>query len=90
MSEYLQPNSPLTINQKQRMFALKNRMIEISENFPGKNMGSERHYGSEDSILHIYNCDLLNQGSPSNIKYENIFNGDIKDQVNVLNKFEEN
>ena len=24
MAEYLQPNSPLTIDQKQRMFALKN------------------------------------------------------------------
>ena len=65
-------------------------MIEISENFPGKNMESECHCGSEESILHIYNCDLLNQGSPSNIKYENIFNGNIKNQVEVLNKFEEN
>ena len=53
-------------------------------------MESECHCGNEESILHIYNCDLLNQGSLSNIKYENIFNGDIKDQVKVLNKFEEN
>ena len=90
MAEYLQTSSPLTINQKKGMFALKNRMIEISENFPGKNMESECHCGNEESILHIYNCDLLNQGNLSNIKYENIFNGDIKDQVKVLNKFEEN
>ena len=47
MAEYLQPSSPLTINQKQRMFALKNRMIEISENFPGKNKESECHFGNE-------------------------------------------
>ena len=38
LQPYLQPTSPLTISQKQAMFAVRNRMIEISENYPGKNL----------------------------------------------------
>ena len=39
MAEYLLPcNSKLTISQKQHMFAIRNRMLEISENFPGKDI----------------------------------------------------
>ena len=48
------------------MIALKTRRTAISENFPGKRKGS--HCGSEESMLHIYNCNLLNQGNLSNMK----------------------
>ena len=36
MAEYLMPGANISISQKQKMFAVKNRMIEISENFPGR------------------------------------------------------
>ena len=37
MADYLQPgNNSLSIEQKQKFFSIRNRMIEISENFPGK------------------------------------------------------
>ena len=37
MSEYLQPaNIHLNIEEKQKMFAIRNGMTEISENFPNK------------------------------------------------------
>ena len=47
MSEYLMPiNEILTIEQKQKMFGVRNRMIEISENFPGKDNSDIRCCGT--------------------------------------------
>ena len=58
MAEYLKPfNSKLTIEQKQKIFAIRNRMIEISENFPGKEISSTCHCGTTETILHIYFCE---------------------------------
>ena len=38
MSEYLQPiNQKLSIEEKCEMFSIRNRMINIPYNFPGKN-----------------------------------------------------
>ena len=56
MAEYLLPiNSTLSIIQKQKMFALRNKMFEISENFPGKQMKDEC-VCSKKNMLKIYNC----------------------------------
>ena len=90
MAEYLQPTSPLTISQKQAMFAVKNRMIEISENYPGKNLDDMCQCGKQEKMEHIYNCDYLNEGNPPNIEYKNIFNGNLKNQIKVFEKFQEN
>ena len=38
LAQYLLPYSGLSVSQKQKMFAIRNRMIEISENFPQKEM----------------------------------------------------
>jgi hypothetical protein len=37
MSEYLQPiNNELSTEQKREMFSIRNRMLDIPYNFPGK------------------------------------------------------
>ena len=84
MAEYLQPTSPLTIIQKQAMFAVKNRMIEISENYPGKNLDDMCQCGKQEKMEHIYNCDYFNEGNPPNIEYKNIFDGKPKNQIKVF------
>ena len=91
MSEYLMPiNEILTIEQKQKMFGVKNRMIEISENFPGKEISDICCCGTAETMLHIYNCEILNKGKQSDLKYEEIFNGNIKDQIITFTQFEIN
>ena len=60
MAEFLLPTkSKLTISPKQKMFSVKNRMIEISENFHGKDMDNKCSCGQLETILHIYNCETL-------------------------------
>ena len=58
MADYLLPvNSKLSVEQKQRMFSIKNRMIELPENFPNREMSNECICGKLKNILHIYNCE---------------------------------
>ena len=38
MAEYLIPSTSLTISEKQQMFAIKNRMLNIPANFPQPNI----------------------------------------------------
>ena len=41
-------------------------------------------------IFHIYNCNYFNEGNPPNIEYKNICNGNLKNQIKVFEKFQEN
>ena len=90
MSEYLQPsNLALTIEQKREMFSIRNRMIDIPQNFPGKNMHNKCVCGETEEMIHIYNCEMLKK-SETNLPYEKIFNGNMKQQIEVYNIFKEN
>ena len=40
-------------------------------------------------MKHVYECKTLNI-EPVNICYEKIFNGNIKEQIELLRRFEEN
>ena len=91
MAEYLTPsNSKLTIKQKQKMFEVRNRMLEISENFQGKEISAWCCCGASETMSHIYNCEILNDRNQPNLKYEGIFTGKMKDQITIFEKFEEN
>ena len=80
MAEYVLPDANLTISQKQNMFAVRNRMTEILENFPGKNLNEYCICGQKETIIHIYNCEILSDGKQYNYEYEIIFNGKIDEQ----------
>ena len=71
MAEYLLPfNNQLSIGEKQSMFAIRNIMIEIGDNFGEM----EKCYcGIEDNMLHIYNREYLNKNEIET-SYENIHN----------------
>ena len=91
MAEYLHPiNSELTIEQKQKMFSVRNRMVEIAENFPGKEISDICYCGKSESMSHIYYCEKLNNNEPQHLKYEEIFEGKLIDQITVFKKFEQN
>ena len=90
MAEYLQPsNSALTIEQKRDLFSIRNRMLDIPQNFPGKNIQNTCVCGETEEMIHIYNCEMLKE-SETNLPYEKIFNGSMKQQIEVYNIFKEN
>ena len=91
MAEYLLPiNTKLSIEQKQKMFALKNRMVELPENFPGRKMDDKCFCNKPKTTLHIYQCENLNDGNAPQLDYEFIHNGNLKKQVRIFEKFDEN
>ena len=88
MADYLKPFSQnLTIEEKRKIFAIRNRMIDIGNNF-GRN---ERCImcGKNEDMSHIYQCEYLNE-QQLKIEYEKIFNGNLIEQTKVFRIFEQN
>ena len=55
MAEYLLPeNRSLNINEKQKLFEVKNRMIKLPINFPKNNMKNSCYCGKEETMEHMY------------------------------------
>ena len=72
MSEYLQPtNQVLTVEQKREMFSVRNRMIDIPNNFPGRKEHNQCVCGETEEMTHIYNCEMLKKGE-TELTYEKI------------------
>ena len=60
-TEYLMPTTYMpTIAQKQKMFIIKIRMVEISEHFPNKGIPETCSCGESETMAHIYYCEKLN------------------------------
>ena len=61
MADYLAPNSSgITILEKQEMFAVINRMINISYNFPQNKKIDICLCRQEETMEHNYTCKQLN------------------------------
>ena len=90
MTDYLSPlNRNLNIENKRRMFSIRNRMINIKSNFNQRNKEAKCICGDKETMEHIWNCKLLNKEGNQNEKYEKIFNGNLEEQLNIFEKFEE-
>ena len=90
MSEFLLPfNNKLTISEKCELFAVRNRMIDIPSNF-SSNCEAKCECGAIENMKHIYECKILNKNKKIGIPYENIYNGNLQQQIEVYRKFKEN
>ena len=91
MNEYLLPtNSTMTIEQKQKMFAVKNRMIDIPANFSNGNNKTILCCGEIENLKHLYKCKILNNGIEQMKPYENLYTGNIKQQIEIFRIVEQN
>ena len=90
MAEYLLPQKDiLSISEKQYIFSIRNRMIQIENNFLGKNDEKLCRCGQKEDMKHIYYCKNLNSEEVK-IKYEEIFEDNIEKQIIVLRRFRKN
>ena len=75
MAEYLMPNKDiLNIEEKQELFSIRNRMVNIGYNY-GKKEKCVKCEENED-MTHIYDCKYLNKNTKE-ISFEKIFEGNI-------------
>ena len=90
MSDYLLPStSGLTISEKQEMFSIKNRMVQISYNFPQNKNIDECLCGEKETLEHIYSCKLLNK-EEHQLSFNLIFTGNIGEQITIFKIFQNN
>ena len=88
MSEFLLPfNSELNIEEKQKLFEIRNRMTNIPSNFGKKE--EKCRCGAIESMQHIYSCELLNENQIE-ISYDKLHNGNLKSQIKVFRRMKEN
>ena len=89
MADYLHPfNNELTIEEKQFVFALRNRMVNIPHN-----IGNSEHEcicGEIEDQKHLYNCELLSENKEQKCEYDNIFNGNNTQLREIMQIFREN
>ena len=85
MAEYLQPiNSQLNIENKRKMFAIRNRMVNIKSNFKQKNEKQMCICGQIENMEHIWNCEKLSSDKNEERNYQKIFNGNIREQIQIF------
>jgi hypothetical protein len=92
MPEYLLPITlALTIEERRKLFSMRNKMVNIANNFPKSDIKEKCSYGKIEDMQHIYECEKLNTNIMDNsLKYEKIYNGNISDQIQVFRKMEIN
>ena len=87
MKEYLLPyNDRMNIEEKQKMFEIRNRMVDIPANFGSNEICI---CGNEENMSHIYSCEYLNMKEITS-SYEKIFNGNLSEQIEIFRRFENN
>ena len=92
MAEYLQPNEEeISISDQRNIFAIRNRMVEIPNNFKRNKEEQKCVCGENETTKHIYNCEQLNSDEKyRNIQFEEIFKDNIKKQLEISRIFFKN
>ena len=65
-------------------------MVKIPNNFPKSENKAKCPCGEIEDMSHVYNCKNYNEEKIPSEKYENIYNGTITQQTEILKKFEQN
>ena len=80
-----------SIEERQKLFAMKNKMIDIPNNFPKSDIKTRCFCGMIEDMNHIYECELFNTKNQTNIlPYDKIYSGNINEQIRVFRKMENN
>ena len=84
MPEYLLPiNRKLTIEKKREMFSVRNRMFNIESNFKNKQT-PKCLCQEEENMEHLWNCQILKVKDENNGNFEQIFKGNLTQQIETF------
>ena len=90
MAEYLLPGyENITIEEQRNIFSIRNRMVEIHQNFPTSNRKELCECGGEETMKHIYLCEYLSENNETNKpNFEEIFEEKVTQQKEVNKIFQ--
>jgi hypothetical protein len=90
MAEYLMPNfENHSIDNKRKIFEIRNRMLPISSNFPSSNEDQNCWCGEYENTKHIYICKYWCNESEKT-KFEMIYSDDMPQLSKVYKQYEMN
>ena len=90
MAEYLSPNyEKISLSEQRYIFALRNRMIKIENNFPGQFPVKQCICGKPENQQHIYSC-RNNDKNIEDIPYKRIFEENVKSLKQIYLIFKNN
>ena len=89
MSDYLLPESNLSIDEKVTIFSLRTEMNNLPCNYGKPEIC---YFGCQEAMSneHIILCPVVNLENPHTLKYEYLLNGNITEKIEALNKFKGN
>ena len=89
MAEYVLPNEEFSITEKRQIFSIRNRMVNIENNFRGKKIGKTCLCGNIEYMKHVYTCKLYITENEM-IEYEEIYGEDVRTMRKVFDRFQNN
>ena len=91
MAEYLLPSrTELSIETKQKIFEVRNKMVKIPANFSSNHKKDHScKCGMKEDMKHIYICPILNNEEQTT-EYENIYSNNVPLIKEVYTRFEKN
>ena len=80
------PHAELNILENRDILAVKNRMTDISANFPSGWEIEKLWCSEQENMEHIYTCKLLNK-EQLEISYNQLYNRSIEKQIILYKRF---
>ena len=90
LADYLQPYNNLSIEEKQKIFEMRNKMTKIPNNFLNGAKKTKCFCGEEEEMAHVYECNILSSNKSIQIEYEEIYRNNPMKQKEILQRFERN
>ena len=94
MQKYLKAcNVKITKEEAQEIFKLRSRVTDVKSNFKGKfdTLECDGCKMEEETQQHIIlNCKILNEEYESDMKYEDLFDGNVRKKVEIAKQFIKN
>ena len=70
MAEYLLPYNKMSISQKRKIFEIRNKMVDIPDNFSSDSIENVCICGQREILSHIYYCNILSENKNEKVLYE--------------------
>ena len=95
MQDYLRPEASLKLSQKQNIFKMRSRMLDLKENMKGKHLSfkceacKKKGKRKTETQQHVYKCKQLNNKRIF-VSYTEIFGNNIHKIKQVINRMNKN
>ena len=87
LSRVSQSGPSVAIEEKRKLFAIRNKMINIAANFPKHKNIEKCICGESENLEHLYTCKSYNN-EISEIPYKNIYSKNMHHQIEIFRKME--